>query len=62
MPLTDEQREQIRSQIEQAEGMIPGAEKDLRDAMKAGIDVTAQQERLAETKTRIKKLKTVYGR
>lgn len=62
MALSEDQREMIKQRIEQAEEQIPEAEKDLADAVKAGIDVSGEQKRLSELKDRIRKMKRVYGR
>lgn len=62
MPISEEDRERLRQKIEAAELMIPQAEADIRDALKAGLDVSEQSKALVETKAKLKKLKIVYGR
>tara|TARA_Y100000310_G_scaffold295348_1_gene326599 strand:+ start:807 stop:1028 length:222 start_codon:yes stop_codon:yes gene_type:complete len=61
MPLPDDILNGVRSAINQAEKAIPEVEKDLRDARRAGIDTTDQTRRLSEARTKLGKLKAVYG-
>ena len=61
MPLPNEVLTKIRSQLKKAEAQLPELEANLRDAKRAGIDVTDQVKELAELKVSIRKMRMVYG-
>ena len=61
MTLPDEVLARIRESITEGKRMIPQIEADIRDAQRAGIDVSEQLARLAEAKQRLTKVEAVYG-
>ena len=61
MALPDEVLARIRESISEGKRLIPEMEKDIRDAQRAGIDVSEQLARLLEAKQRLNKIEAVYG-
>lgn len=51
----------IREQVSTAETKLAELEKDIRDAQKAGVDVTALSQTARDQRNRINRLKSVYG-
>jgi predicted nucleic acid-binding Zn-ribbon protein len=59
--LPKEDLEKIKKTIEEAEKRIPALEKDIEDAKRAGLDVSAEIEELNKLKESVRKMKLVYG-
>jgi predicted nucleic acid-binding Zn-ribbon protein len=60
--LPEETLKRIRSDIDAAKAQIPELEEDLKDARKAGIDVSSLTAQLQERKAQIRKMEMVYGK
>ena len=60
--MPEETLKRIRDDVAKAKAQIPELEEDLKDARKAGLDVSGLTTQLQQQKAQIRKLELVYGK